>query len=178
MLYPSAPGTKIFTNKHASIDYSNKDDGYITVEYFITDKHCKTKLIKNGEEIVYDTFGATVIPFNLGEGKYTVKTYVQAAEPTKYITAEALEIDVKFREKDIVFRYPNQRVNYTPHSKVVAKAAELCKNAKTQGEKLSAYMILSLIILHMTQIKRQRLSPGICPTLTRRSYRKKVYAAI
>jgi len=138
MLYPSAPGTAVFTNKYAKIDYSNANEGYITVTFEKTEKHCRIKLFRDDESIMYDMDNnPTVIPLNLGEGKYIIKTYLQALEPIKYITTTPLEIDVKFREKDIMFKYPNQRVNYRSKSQVVIKAAQLCIGAKSQAEKLS-----------------------------------------
>ena len=55
-----------------------------------------------------------------------------------------LEANVNLLSDHAPFLYPTQLMNYTKDSKCVKKAAELCKNAKNDVERLSAiytYMI-------------------------------------
>ena len=152
---PSAPGTLTKANNKATIDYSNSAKGYIMVKYASsTTKELRVlvtgpsgvqyqySLKKNA---TYDTY-----PLSDGNGKYSIGVYEQV-EGSKYATAISATIEVKLENEFAPFLFPNQYVNFTDKSAVVAKAADLVKNAKNLTEKISS--VYTYVISNLTYDK-------------------------
>jgi len=105
-------------------------------------------MIHGDDNIIFDTYNRPeVLPLMFSNGEYRIRVLIQSAD-TKYAVALSTQINVAMRDPDIRFRYPNQRVNYTRESKAVAKAAYLCKDAKTESAKL--YAIYDFIVNNFT----------------------------
>ena len=149
---PSAPGTTTKTNNKATIDYSNTADGYVMVKYATaTDKELRVLITgPSGTQYQYTLKkNATyeVYPLSDGNGKYTVGVFEQV-EGSRYATALSAQIDVTLRNEFAPFLRPNQYVNFTDKSNVVAKAADLVKNADTLSDKISA--VYNFVISNLT----------------------------
>ena len=139
--YPTAPGKAVEKNDSAWVDYSNAAHGYITAECLLEDlRLCKTEISKGEEKVIFDMYPEPdVLPLMFGDGKYGIKIFAQVpnTDLPKYSVVLETTIDVKMPNQEVRFRYPNQRVNYKPTSKAVAKTNELCKAAKTDTEKIT-----------------------------------------
>lgn len=135
-------GVTVFSNSSASIDASNLSEGYILVKY-TGGKNVKIKVQitkQGGETYTYNlnNTGATeTFPLTEGNGQYTVKVF-ENTSGTKYAQAYSTTLNLKLRNDFLPFLYPNQYVNYSDSSKVVAKAAELTAGKSSDLEKLSA----------------------------------------
>ena len=150
MLLPTAPGRAVYMTQAATIDYSNANEGYITVTYTGSlDKRCKARVSKN--EWVFQNFtvynventqnmqnnGTAVLPLTHGGGDYSIRMYRQV-EGNRYLQIAAVDITVQLANPLRPYLYPNTYSWYTANSKCVALSAELCAEAKSDIHKLSA----------------------------------------
>lgn len=139
VLNPSAPGTAVEKNSSAVIDYSNAKDGYVmvkwtgggtpTIKVLVWGPNC-TK-----QEDAYQYFLRTdgeydVLPLSDGNGKYKISVHKRVAEPSKYSGVLATSFSVTLTDEFAPFLRPNQYVNYSEDSEVVAKAQELIDEAE------------------------------------------------
>ena len=164
---PSATGTLTRANDKAIIDYSNSSDGYIMVKYMnATTKELRVLITgPNNTRYQYSLKkNATyeVYPLSAGDGKYEITVCEQVSE-SKFAVAVSATITVKLTDEFAPFLLPNQYVNYTENSKVVAKAADLVKNANTLMEKISA--VYNFVVSNLTYDKElaQNVKPGYLP---------------
>ena len=130
-LVPTVDGTAETHNETASIDYSNASQGYITANYMGT---CpKVRLRITGPDQVIYTYvlhggGYETFPLSSGNGSYDVTIY-ENISGTDYATCLYAKVPVQLEDEFTPFLYPNQYVNFTSESKVVAKGAELAADA-------------------------------------------------
>jgi len=141
-----ASGTAVKETADAVIDYSNTEDGYIMVKYLKkTDKKIKAQV--KGPETTY-TYNLkakkwTVLPLSDGNGKYQVSVF-QNTSGSKYAAKASAAFDVQLEDEFAPFIRPNQYVNYADAENTIAKAASLCKKAKTglaKVEKVYNYVV-------------------------------------
>jgi len=149
---PSAPGTLTKSNTKAIIDYSNTKDGYVMIKHVIPTTKELRVIITGPSSTQYQYTlkkNATyeVYPLSDGNGKYSIGVYEQV-EGNKYATALTATIDVTLSNEFAPFLRPNQYVNYTDSSTVVAKAKELIKDAETLTDKITA--IYTFVISNLT----------------------------
>ncbi len=132
VLTPDAPGTKEYKNNKVTIDASNASQGYVMVLYNGSNPKIKVQISKS-KDVVY-TYNLNsdghyeVFPLSEGNGTYTVNVF-ENISGTKYSKAFGKDISVKLENEFLPFLYPNQYVNFSADSAVVAKATELCKDA-------------------------------------------------
>ncbi len=137
---PIASGETVYSNTTVSIDASNVADGYVMVKYAGSGS-AKLKVIVTGPSGVKYTYNLTnsgayeVFPLSDGNGTYKIGAY-QNISGTKYTTLYSKSIEIKLKDEFAPFLLPNQYVNYTQNSKVVAKAETLTKGCKTDIEKV------------------------------------------
>ena len=122
-LVPQADGTATASNDVAVIDYSHMSDGYICANY--TGTCPKVKLRITGPDTVVYTYdlhggGYETFPLSSGDGYYDVTIY-ENISGTNYATCLYADLDVTITDEFGPFLYPNQYVNFTADSKVVAK---------------------------------------------------------
>ena len=139
---PTAPGTSTKANSKAIIDYSNSADGYVMIKYVNkTDKGLKVLITgPSGVQYQYNLRKDAqyeVYPLSDGNGKYTIGVY-ENVSGNRYASAVSGQIQVKLSDQFAPFLRPNQFVNFNSDSKVVAKAAELVKNAADFKAKVKA----------------------------------------
>lgn len=135
-------GVTVYQNAKASIDASNLSEGYVYVKY-TGGKNVKIKVQitkSGGTTYTYNLNNAgttETFPLTEGNGSYSIKVY-ENTSGTKYALAYSTTVDMQLRNDFLPFLYPNQYVNFTSSSKVVAKAAELTSGKKDDLSKVSA----------------------------------------
>lgn len=131
-----ADGSQVTSNDVAVIDYSHMSDGYICASY--TGTCPKVKLRITGPDTVVYTYdlhggGYETFPLSSGNGYYDVTIY-ENISGTNYATCLYADLDVQITDEFSPFLYPNQYVNFTADSKVVAKGQELAEGASSDLE--------------------------------------------
>lgn len=149
VLKPEAPGKKTKTASSVTIDYSNCDSGYVMVKYSGTGK-IKVIISKSGKkDYTYDLVGKkyNVYPLSVGDGKYTVSVYKNISG-TQYSTLTSASFEVKLKNANLPFLYPNQFVDFNSKSKAVEKAASITKNNQNDIEKIET--IYNFVVNNLT----------------------------
>jgi hypothetical protein len=142
---PAQSGVTVYQNAKAAVDASNLADGYVSVKYTGgKDVRIKVRITKSGTTDYYDynlnnKGTAETFPLTGGDGEYTIGVY-ENTTGTKYASAYSCTVTLALTSEFSPYLYPNQYVNFSDSSKVVAKAAELIKaaGAKTDLEKVTA----------------------------------------
>jgi len=139
---PVASGVKVEQNEKASVDYSNMHHGYVIVKYNEnTDKTLRAVVTAPHEaKYIYALNGGgmtEVIPLTEGDGEYVVGIY-ENVEGDSYSQIISLTLNVVLDNEFAPFIHPNQFVNFTKESDLVALAAELTKHADSSKEKITA----------------------------------------
>ncbi len=142
---PAQSGVTVYQNAKAAVDASNLADGYVSVKYTGgKDVRIKVRITKSGTTDYYDynlnnKGTAETFPLTEGDGEYTIGVY-ENTSGTKYASAYSCTVTLALTSEFSPYLYPNQYVNFSDSSKVVAKAAELIKaaGAKTDLEKVTA----------------------------------------
>ena len=142
---PAQSGVTVYQNAKAAADASNLADGYVSVKYTGgKDVRIKVRITKSGTTDYYDynlnnKGTAETFPLTGGDGEYTIGVY-ENTTGTKYASAYSCTVTLALTSEFSPYLYPNQYVNFSDSSKVVAKAAELIKaaGAKTDLEKVTA----------------------------------------
>ena len=121
------------------VDTSNTSHGYVTVNYTSSAK-LKVGIQYNGGTTVYrDCPSGKDASFSLdkGNGKYTVTLY-RNVSGTSYQQVESKSMNVTVKDSYAPYLVSTSEVQFSKGDTVSAKAAELCKNAKTDEEKVVA----------------------------------------
>ena len=123
-----APGLLTESNDKAFIDYSNKQDGYITVKFLEnTDRMLMVVITTpDGDEYIYNLNPEAneVFPLTSGNGRYKISIHEHVADNV-FLDILLVEIDVELRDEFVPFIRPNQYVYYSENSPVTKKAVEL-----------------------------------------------------
>lgn len=136
---PVADGLAETHNDVASIDYSHAEDGYICANYTGTCSKVKLRITSPDSTVyTYDLHGNgyEVFPLSSGNGSYEVTIY-ENISGTNYSTCLFEKISASMKDEFTPFLYPNQYVNFSADSKVVAKGAELAASAHSDMEVIS-----------------------------------------
>jgi len=163
------------TNGKLKVDISHTDQGYFMAAVSSKSKHkMKLRVTFKGETLTYDldTSGSfEVFPFQLGSGSYEVSLW-ENVSGKKYSSAGKITLKVKLEKENIAFLYPNQYVNYTKSSAVVAQADKLCKgkNEKEIYEAVRKFMTSTFVY---DFVKAATIKPGMLPDIDG-SYKKKM----
>lgn len=132
-LVPSADGIAATGNEVAVIDYSHASDGYICAIYTGSVQKIKLRIASpDGTLYTYDLHGGAyeTFPLSCGSGDYEVTIY-ENISGTNYSTCLYEKVSATITDEFSPFLYPNQYVNFTADSQVVAKGAELASTAVT-----------------------------------------------
>lgn len=167
-MMPVASGLKVEKNQKAMIDYSNIVDGYVMVQYTAsTDKKLKAQ-VKGPSGVAY-TYNLTAgnyetLPLTDGNGSYKVSLF-ENISGTSYSTVVSTGFSVTLKDQFAPFLRPNQYVNYTPGSKVVAKADELTKGVSEPLDKVSK--VYDYVVKNFTYDKQRAatVQSGYLPVL-------------
>ncbi len=166
VLQPAASGRTVYSNDKVKIDASNADEGYVMIQYTGSVPKIKVQIQKGeGTKYTYDLNARDayeVFPLTDGNGTYSVKVY-ENTTGTKYSTALGRGIDVQLVNDFLPFLYPNQYVNFSGDSAVVAKAAELVKGDMTDLEMVGAVYNYVVQNLKYDKIKAKTVENGYLP---------------
>ncbi len=136
----SSPGREVYSCSVATVDTSNKSQGYITVKYYGSKSLVKVIVEKDGAKYQYTikTNGTTeVLPLTLGSGTYKIGVY-ENVSGTSYSVALQKNVSVSISSSLSPFLYPNQQVNFSQGSSCVYKSAQVCAGKTTDVQKVSA----------------------------------------
>ena len=136
-----ASGISVKSNDKVVLDYSNTVDGYVMVKYLGQNQKVKT-LITGPSGVTYTynqslTGNYDVFVLSDGSGSYKIAVY-ENTSGTSYSKAISFDITVSLKDEFAPFLRSNKYVNYSSSSKIVALAADLCKDKKTSNEKIKA----------------------------------------
>jgi len=126
-LVAEASGTKVHKAERAVIDYSNTTDGYVMVQFTgQSDKRLRTQVKGPATTYTYELPKGQweVFPLSDGNGVYQVSVYENVKDKS-YALVTSVSFEVQLQDEFAPYLLPNQYVNYTPGSAVVAKAAEI-----------------------------------------------------
>lgn len=167
ILVAQASGVLVKKTNKAIIDYSNTGDGYVMVNFTAsTTKRLKVQVKGPATTYTYNLNQGewAVFPLSDGNGTYTVKVFENTTD-NKYSAVASVDVNVTLKDEFAPFTRPNQYVNYTAESKIVAKAAELTAGLTTNLEKVAA--IYDYVIKNMTYDKEKAatVTAGYLPVL-------------
>lgn len=148
---PEASGTRTDSSDYICIDYSNANQGYIMVQYLGSHTEKIKFQITGPDELTY-TYDLTVaddyqtFPLTSGSGTYSLTLNEQESGTTYqqvYSTFISIDLDNEF----LPFLYPNQLVNYTQDSSIVALSIDAATDVYSQSELVTniCYSTISLL---------------------------------
>lgn len=149
VLVPSADGVEVYSAAAASIDASNKSQGYIMVNYFGSNPKVKLQITTpDNMKYTYTLHGDwEVFPLTGGSGTYQCNVF-ENVSGTDYAYALSQTITAEITDEFLPFLYPNQYVNFSASSRTVAKGAELATGAANDLEVVDA--IYEYVVRHTT----------------------------
>lgn len=165
--WPASPGKSVKKNGKLQVDVANINDGYFQAALRqSTSKKMKLRVKKGSETLTYDLNGKAqyeVFPLQLGSGKYEITLY-ENVSGKKYSAAGTVSVQVKFKDPEVCFYYPNQQVNYTQKTAAVAEADRLCegKNNQQTFDTVCNFMKKSFVYDYMKAIN---IKAGILPDI-------------
>lgn len=125
-LTPMADGTATEGNEFVSLDLSHINDGYFMAKYLGSNAKVKMQ-VKGPNEVTYTYNLGTnyeVFPFAAGSGTYTIGVH-ENISGTQYATVFSDNVAVALTDEFSPYLYPNQYVNFSSDSQVVALASDL-----------------------------------------------------
>ena len=154
-------------NGGLTIDFSNKEEGYVLVKAAKGKKKLKVRMTKEKNALNYDLNNNgefEVFPLQYGKGNYTFTLYKNISGK-KY--AEDGKITVKAEMKDATrcFLYPNQYINYDADTVSVVEATELCKDMTEQKEIFQAVCKYMKTNFAYDFLKAASVKPGQLPDI-------------
>lgn len=169
-LVPVASGEVVYSQNSASIDASHTGDGYVMACYSGSDTSKRIKVLVAGPSGVsynynlnpygeYETF-----PFSDGSGDYKVSV-CQNTTGSKYAVLLSKTISVQLSDEFAPFLRPNQYVNFTPDSAVVAKAKELTAGCGSMIDKVSIVYDFVVTNFSYDREKAQTVQSGYLPVV-------------
>lgn len=149
VLVPSADGDIAYSDSSVSIDKSGASSGYIVIDY--EGSNDKPKLQVTGPEAVTYTFdihkGPETIPLTQGSGSYQICAF-ENVSGTTYAQLCAVTVSADISNEYSPYLYPNQYVDFTAESNVVALGEELafpCNNDLEVVTNVYNYMIENVV---------------------------------
>lgn len=159
-------GDRVSSDGSLTMDYSHASQGYVLARAS-SSKRLKLRVSKGDTTLTYDLNGEgeyEVFPLQLGDGKYSWTLY-ENVTGNSYAQAGGMSFSVELEDANAPFLCPNQYVNFTPESQVVAVAAELCQGLETGAEKLAAVRAYIQENYLYDYIKAVTTTPGQMPDI-------------
>lgn len=122
---------------NAAIDTSSVQKGYIGAAA-TSNSRLKLQVNKDGQSMNYDMSSddtPIIVPLDMGSGTYTIAV-MQNTSGSRYVELCSTNVDAQLESEQAPYVVPNIFCNYDANSKVVAKAKELTKDAKNEGDAL------------------------------------------
>ena len=159
-------GDRVSSDGSLTMDYSHASQGYVLARAS-SSKRLKLRVSKGDTTLTYDLNGEgeyEVFPLQLGDGKYSWTLY-ENVTGNSYAQVGGMSFSVELEDANAPFLCPNQYVNFTPESQVVAVAAELCQGLETGAEKLAAVRAYIQENYLYDYIKAVTTTPGQMPDI-------------
>ncbi len=166
---PTASGTVVYQNEKASIDASNASSGYFMVKY-LESTTSRIRIVvqcPSGVKYSYNLNNSgnyETFPFSDGNGNYKITVYKNTSG-NKYSTSYSASVDVVLTNEFAPFLLPNQYVNYTMDSKVVAKGKELTAGKTELLDKIKAVYSFVVDNFSYDHDRAENVSSGYLPVL-------------
>ncbi len=164
----SESGARVFLGKGgAQVDLGHTGEGYVSVLADLTDKELRVRITRNQVAYTYTLSqqgNAEAYPLQLGDGRYKIEVLRQIKGSSYEMLAET-EFDVRLDDFLAPYRTPNQFVNYRPGMAVVAKARELCANAKSEKAAVDAVLSYIKKNIKYDNKKAKTVKTGYLPNL-------------
>lgn len=176
VLTPVASGSSVKKSGSATVDMSNKTDGYIMVKFGNTDKKLKVRVTgSSGTTYTYNLTGNDTyetFPLSAGNGKYTVEVF-KNIQDTKYSKELLTSFEVTLKDEFAPFLRPNQYVNYTEDSQAVALAAELTAGMTDNLEKVKTIYDYVVQNISYDRLLAAKVQSGYLPDIDQVLAKKK-----
>lgn len=159
--------TSFIANDKASIDYSDTENGYVSVIYTEeTEKRLKVRVQGPKTLYTYDLRQGewTIFPLTDGDGKYTVTVYRNIVG-TSYNSILTKTFDVELADEVSPYLISSQYVNYEIGTETIQKAEELTQNLDTDLEKFQAIYDYVVKCFSYDYAKVKNLQSGYIPNL-------------
>lgn len=130
----------VFAANETTIDVSNANDGYFSVEYNDSeDVKMKVGVTFDGETVYYNYTPNTKSAYSFvkGNGNYIITLY-RNLYGTSYETVTSASVYVQLENALAPYLVSTAEVTFSAEDSVGKKAAELCKNEETDEEKVLA----------------------------------------
>lgn len=132
VLQPGTPGEATYGNDLADIDASNTAEGYVCARTLTPGKKIKALLTREGDATYTYNLPSdgsyAVLPLTCGDGVYTLNIYHNLTGD-QYVQDLSAQFEVALRDPLLPFLYPNQYVDFTADSAIVARSQELATGA-------------------------------------------------
>ena len=158
-MYPQT-GNTIKSNSRYTLDYSNKNEGYVIGTYTGDGAlKCRVRISHKNGGFSFAGFPdkPMVYPLTYGDGGYLIDV-LQQTTGNSYVKVMSLSIVVRLRDKLLPNLYPNTYVNFTPDSLCVAIANGICEGKGTAQQQSKAIYAWILKNIKYDRQKAIRLS--------------------
>ncbi len=162
-----ASGKKTKKDGSLTIDYSNKDEGYVLVKAAKGKKKYKVRVKMGDTTLNYDLNSDgtyEVFPLQLGNGKYTFILYKNVSGK-KYAEEGKITITADAKDELRCFLYPNQYVNYDENTLAVQEAEKLCQGMDDQKKKFDTIHDFMIRYFGYDYIKAVSVKSGQLPQI-------------
>lgn len=125
------------SSNNASIDTSSASKGYVGAAA-TSSSRLKLQVTKDGQSMHYDMPSdgtPIVVPLDMGSGTYTIAV-MQNTSGSRYVELYSTGVNAQLDSEQAPYLVPNIFCNYDASSAVVAKAQELTRDAKNEGDAL------------------------------------------
>jgi hypothetical protein len=142
---PAQPGTLIYSQDGYKLDYSNTNQGYISVIGPNDGSLMKVQLLFKDTTYTYDLTSDkyTILPLQSGSGDYTVRMLKNVAG-NSYSVMASKDFTATITDELTIYLYPNQVIDYDLSTLAVAKSFEITKNDASEVRRV--YTIYRYVI--------------------------------
>ena len=168
VLEPKATGEVVYTAKNLEVDGSNVEQGYIMLKYSGENQKIKVQISKSSEQQVTYTYNLNardayeVFPLTEGDGIYSISVF-ENISGTKYSQLFHQDVEVTLENEHLPFLYPNQYVNFSKDSKLLAKGAEITKGLEEDIHKVEAVYNFAVETFSYDYEKAETVPSGYLP---------------
>lgn len=133
-------GNEYLSQRGATIDTSNKADGYVMVRYTGGTARGVIVLVEREVRYVYDldiSGNWEVFPLTMGSGEYRISV-LENVGGRNFAMLASVTTNVTLRDERLPFLHPNQLVNFNSESKVVELAESLAQGARNDHDVITS----------------------------------------
>jgi len=158
----SQPGTAVVDNAKATLDYSNANDGYISVKSKLGTTKVKVLVDVGGVRYQYTITSSDnyiIIPMSKGSGTYTVGVW-ENITGDQYAAIFSQDIQVNLTDEFSPFLYPNQYVNFSTGDAATNLSQELTQGATSDVEAINGVYHWVVVNITYDENKARQAADG------------------